>query len=103
MPTGSTNLGMVMSEPYGSTRVGALLMREASDSIKRLSLELGGTAVEGVMASKFRNGGQAGHGALMDQVALELRERGEEAEHEAPGGAGRVDAAGQHLEPGFPG
>ncbi|MCT7378113.1 NAD-dependent succinate-semialdehyde dehydrogenase [Chelativorans salis] len=55
----------------GSTRVGALLMRQASDSIKRLSLELGGNApfivfddadldmaVEGVMASKFRNGGQ---------------------------------------------
>lgn len=55
----------------GSTRVGALLMRGASDSIKRLSLELGGNApfivfddadldkaVEGVVASKFRNGGQ---------------------------------------------
>lgn len=55
----------------GSTRVGALLMRQASDSIKRLSLELGGNApfivfddadldlaVEGIMASKFRNGGQ---------------------------------------------
>ena len=55
----------------GSTRVGALLMRQAADSIKRLSLELGGNApfivfedadldraVEGVIASKFRNGGQ---------------------------------------------
>ncbi len=55
----------------GSTRVGALLMRGASDSIKRLSLELGGNApfivfddadldlaVEGAIASKFRNGGQ---------------------------------------------
>lgn len=55
----------------GSTRVGALLMRGAADSIKRLSLELGGNApfivfddadlgnaVEGVIASKFRNGGQ---------------------------------------------
>ncbi|WP_332688176.1 aldehyde dehydrogenase family protein, partial [Devosia sp.] len=55
----------------GSTRVGALLMRQASDSIKKLSLELGGNApfivfddadidmaVEGVVASKFRNGGQ---------------------------------------------
>lgn len=55
----------------GSTRVGALLMRGVSDSIKRLSLELGGNApfivfddadldkaVEGVIASKFRNGGQ---------------------------------------------
>ncbi len=55
----------------GSTRVGALLMRGAADSIKRLSLELGGNApfivfddadldlaVEGAVNSKFRNGGQ---------------------------------------------
>ncbi|MFO1148028.1 MAG: NAD-dependent succinate-semialdehyde dehydrogenase [Alsobacter sp.] len=55
----------------GSTRVGALLMRQAADSIKRVSLELGGNApfivfddadldlaIEGVIASKFRNGGQ---------------------------------------------
>ncbi|MGJ4888494.1 NAD-dependent succinate-semialdehyde dehydrogenase [Bradyrhizobium sp. HKCCYLRH3099] len=55
----------------GSTKVGALLMRGAADSIKRLSLELGGNApfivfddadldlaIEGVVASKFRNGGQ---------------------------------------------
>ena len=55
----------------GSTRVGALLMRQSADSIKKLSLELGGNApfivfddadidlaVDGVIASKFRNGGQ---------------------------------------------
>jgi succinate-semialdehyde dehydrogenase / glutarate-semialdehyde dehydrogenase len=55
----------------GSTRVGRWLMREASDNIKRLSLELGGNApfivfddadldaaVEGAMISKFRNAGQ---------------------------------------------
>ena len=55
----------------GSTRVGSLLMRGAADSIKRLSLELGGNApfivfddadldlaVEGAIVSKFRNGGQ---------------------------------------------
>ncbi|NYZ12272.1 NAD-dependent succinate-semialdehyde dehydrogenase [Azospirillum sp. RWY-5-1] len=55
----------------GSTRVGSLLMRGAADGIKRLSLELGGNApfivfddadldaaVEGAIASKFRNGGQ---------------------------------------------
>lgn len=55
----------------GSTGVGRWLMREASDSIKRLSLELGGNApfivfddadldaaVEGAMISKFRNAGQ---------------------------------------------
>ncbi|BCH21647.1 NAD-dependent succinate-semialdehyde dehydrogenase [Mesorhizobium sp. L-8-10] len=55
----------------GSTRVGALLMKGAADSIKRLSLELGGNApfivfddadldvaVDAAIASKFRNGGQ---------------------------------------------
>ncbi len=55
----------------GSTRVGALLMGQCADSIKRLSLELGGNAplivfddadldiaVGATMASKFRNAGQ---------------------------------------------
>ncbi len=55
----------------GSTRVGKLLMRQAADTVKKLSLELGGNApfivfddadidaaVEGAMASKFRNTGQ---------------------------------------------
>lgn len=55
----------------GSTRVGALLMGQCADSIKRLSLELGGNAplivfddadldiaVAATMASKFRNAGQ---------------------------------------------
>ncbi|MGL9623118.1 NAD-dependent succinate-semialdehyde dehydrogenase [Bradyrhizobium sp. BWC-3-1] len=55
----------------GSTRVGSVLMRGAADSVKRLSLELGGNApfivfddadleaaVEGAIVSKFRNGGQ---------------------------------------------
>ena len=55
----------------GSTRVGKLLMSQCADTIKRLSLELGGNApfivfddadldlaVAGVMTSKFRNAGQ---------------------------------------------
>ncbi|MDC0610261.1 NAD-dependent succinate-semialdehyde dehydrogenase [Vibrio sp.] len=55
----------------GSTRVGSLLMAQSAPTIKRLSLELGGNApfivfgdadipqaVEGLMASKFRNAGQ---------------------------------------------
>ncbi len=55
----------------GSTRIGSLLMRGAADSVKRLSLELGGNApfivfddadlelaIEGALVSKFRNGGQ---------------------------------------------
>jgi succinate-semialdehyde dehydrogenase/glutarate-semialdehyde dehydrogenase len=55
----------------GSTPVGKHLARESSSTLKRLSLELGGNApfivfddadvdasVEGLMAAKFRNGGQ---------------------------------------------
>ena len=55
----------------GSTRVGAILMGQCAPTVKRLSLELGGNApfivfddadldaaVEGAVASKFRNGGQ---------------------------------------------
>jgi succinate-semialdehyde dehydrogenase/glutarate-semialdehyde dehydrogenase len=55
----------------GSTRIGSLLMRGSADTVKRLSLELGGNApfivfddadldlaVEGAIMSKFRNGGQ---------------------------------------------
>lgn len=55
----------------GSTRVGKLVMKAASDSVKRVSLELGGNApfivfedadidaaVAGAMASKYRNAGQ---------------------------------------------
>ncbi|MBV5264847.1 NAD-dependent succinate-semialdehyde dehydrogenase [Pinisolibacter aquiterrae] len=55
----------------GSTRVGAHLMRASAGTLKKLSLELGGNApfivfddadldiaVEGAMASKFRNAGQ---------------------------------------------
>lgn len=55
----------------GSTGVGRLLMRQCSDSVKKISLELGGNApfivfndadidkaVEGAMGAKFRNAGQ---------------------------------------------
>src|SRR5450631_759064 len=55
----------------GSTEVGRILMRQSADTIKKLSLELGGNApfivfddadldaaVEGAMQSKFRNAGQ---------------------------------------------
>ncbi|MFO1140845.1 MAG: NAD-dependent succinate-semialdehyde dehydrogenase, partial [Amaricoccus sp.] len=55
----------------GSTRVGAMLMAQCAPTVKRLSLELGGNApfivfddadldaaVDGAIASKFRNGGQ---------------------------------------------
>lgn len=55
----------------GSTEIGRLLMRQSADTIKKLSLELGGNApfivfddadldaaVEGAMISKYRNTGQ---------------------------------------------
>lgn len=55
----------------GSTEVGKLLMKQAADTVKKISLELGGLApfiimddanidkaVEGLIASKFRNAGQ---------------------------------------------
>ncbi len=55
----------------GSTEVGRLLMRQCADTVKKLSLELGGNApfivfddadldaaVEGALASKYRNTGQ---------------------------------------------
>ncbi|MEM8555600.1 MAG: NAD-dependent succinate-semialdehyde dehydrogenase [Pseudomonadota bacterium] len=55
----------------GSTRVGRILMRQSADTIKKLSLELGGNApflvfddadldaaVEGCMIAKFRNNGR---------------------------------------------
>ena len=55
----------------GSTEVGRILMRQCADTIKKMSLELGGnapfivfddadldSAVEGALISKFRNAGQ---------------------------------------------
>lgn len=55
----------------GSTEVGRLLMRQCADTVKKLSLELGGNApfivfddadldaaVQGAIASKYRNSGQ---------------------------------------------
>ena len=55
----------------GSTEVGRILMRQSSDTIKKMSLELGGNApfvvfddadldaaAEGALASKYRNAGQ---------------------------------------------
>jgi succinate-semialdehyde dehydrogenase/glutarate-semialdehyde dehydrogenase len=56
----------------GSTRVGKLLYQQCADDLKRISLELGGSApfivfadadldkaISGLMHAKFRNGGQA--------------------------------------------
>jgi succinate-semialdehyde dehydrogenase/glutarate-semialdehyde dehydrogenase len=80
----------------GSTRVGSLLMAQASGTVKKLALELGGNApfvvfddadidaaVEGAMASKFRNVGQACVGtnrfyaqsSVYDEFSAKLAER----------------------------
>src|SRR5699024_8941068 len=55
----------------GSTPVGKLLLKQSADTVKKVSMELGGhapyiifedadldLAVEGVLATKFRNAGQ---------------------------------------------
>jgi succinate-semialdehyde dehydrogenase/glutarate-semialdehyde dehydrogenase len=80
----------------GSTPVGRLLLREAAENVLRCSMELGGNApfvvlegadvevaVEGAMAAKFRNIGQACtaanrfhvHDSLADDFARRLAER----------------------------
>jgi succinate-semialdehyde dehydrogenase/glutarate-semialdehyde dehydrogenase len=80
----------------GSTRVGSTLMAQSSGTVKKLTLELGGNApfivfddadvegaVEGAVASKFRNAGQACVGAnrfylqdgIYEQFAQRLVER----------------------------
>ena len=77
----------------GSSEVGELLMRQCSSTLKRLSLELGGSAplivfedadlakaTEGAMASKYRNCGQTCvasnrflvHESIADRFAVEL-------------------------------
>lgn len=77
----------------GSTGVGKLLMRQCSDTLKKLSLELGGNApfivfedadidaaVEGLMISKYRNSGQTCvctnrtlvHESVYDEFAAKL-------------------------------
>ncbi|KZD00483.1 MULTISPECIES: NAD-dependent succinate-semialdehyde dehydrogenase [unclassified Thalassospira] len=74
----------------GSTAIGRLLMRQCSDTVKKVSLELGGNApfivcedadidaaVEGAIASKYRNAGQTCvcanrlfvHDAIYDEFA----------------------------------
>ncbi|WP_421446641.1 aldehyde dehydrogenase family protein, partial [Agrobacterium tumefaciens] len=80
----------------GSTEVGRLLMAQCAPTIKKVSLELGGNApfivfddadpdraIEGILASKFRNAGQPGVGAnriyiqpgIYDRRATGLAER----------------------------
>ncbi|RNM12186.1 NAD-dependent succinate-semialdehyde dehydrogenase [Nocardioides pocheonensis] len=83
----------------GSTAVGKMLMEQSASTIKKLALELGGNApfivfgdadieaaVEGALASKFRNSGQACvganrfyvHDSIYEQFAAELVKRVEQ-------------------------
>jgi succinate-semialdehyde dehydrogenase/glutarate-semialdehyde dehydrogenase len=113
----------------GSTRVGALLLKQCADGVKKVSLELGGNApflifddadldvaVEGVMASKFRNAGQtcvcanrilvqAGvHDAFVEKLGAAVRALKVGHGHEADVtigpliNAAAVEKVGAHLE-----
>ncbi|MBN8548644.1 MAG: NAD-dependent succinate-semialdehyde dehydrogenase [Deltaproteobacteria bacterium] len=80
----------------GSTEVGKTLMRQAADTVKRMTLELGGNApflvfedadveraVDGAMTAKYRNGGQTCisvnrfivHEAIADKFSSLLAEK----------------------------
>jgi succinate-semialdehyde dehydrogenase/glutarate-semialdehyde dehydrogenase len=81
----------------GSTEIGKLLMKQSADTMKRLSLELGGhapfivfddadvdAAVEGALVSKMRNMGQTcvcanrifvQRGSILDEFSKKLTER----------------------------
>ncbi len=80
----------------GSTPVGKLLMKQSSDTVKRLSLELGGNAaflvfedadidvaVSAAMSSKFRNAGQTCvcsdrflvHSSILDEFVEKLADK----------------------------
>lgn len=113
----------------GSTEVGRILLRQAADQIMKCSMELGGNApfivfddadldaaVEGAMASKFRNAGQTCvcanriyvQSAVYDQFAAKLKaavERLEVGDGLAPGvntgpliNAAAVDKVEEHIQ-----
>jgi len=96
----------------GSTEVGRLLMRQAADTVKKMSLELGGNApfivfddadldaaVAGAMASKYRNTGQtcvcANRFFVQDSVYDAFVERLAEAAGRLRVGAGTEDGVEQ--------
>jgi len=94
----------------GSTEVGKILMRQCASTVKRISLELGGNApflvfddadldaaIEGAIASKFRNAGQtcvcANRFLVQDGVYDAFAERLVRAVASLPVGDGRDPAA----------
>ncbi|HCQ9957847.1 NAD-dependent succinate-semialdehyde dehydrogenase [Acinetobacter baumannii] len=96
----------------GSTQVGRILMQQCAPTIKKLSLELGGNApvlvfddanleqaVQGVMASKYRNSGQtcvcANRIYVQDGIYDALAERLVEAVSKLKVGDGRKEGSTQ--------
>ena len=96
----------------GSTQVGRILMQQCAPTIKKLSLELGGNApvvvfddanleqaVQGIMASKYRNSGQtcvcANRIYVQDGIYDALAERLVEAVSKLKVGDGRHEGSTQ--------
>ncbi|HFG6878471.1 TPA: NAD-dependent succinate-semialdehyde dehydrogenase [Acinetobacter baumannii] len=96
----------------GSTQVGRILMQQCAPTIKKLSLELGGNApvlvfddanleqaVQGIMASKYRNSGQtcvcANRIYVQDGIYDALADRLVEAVSKLKVGDGRQDGSTQ--------
>lgn len=96
----------------GSTQVGRILMQQCAPTIKKLSLELGGNApvvvfddanleqaVQGIMASKYRNSGQtcvcANRIYVQDGIYDALAERLVEAVFKLKVGDGRQEGSTQ--------
>ncbi|MFX5973443.1 NAD-dependent succinate-semialdehyde dehydrogenase [Acinetobacter baumannii] len=96
----------------GSTQVGRILMQQCAPTIKKLSLELGGNApvlvfddanleqaVQGIMASKYRNSGQtcvcANRIYVQDGIYDALAERLVEAVSKLKVGDGRQECSTQ--------
>jgi len=96
----------------GSTQVGRILMQQCAPNIKKLSLELGGNApvvvfddanleqaVQGIMASKYRNSGQtcvcANRIYVQDGIYDALAERLVEAVSKLKVGDGRQEGSTQ--------
>ena len=96
----------------GSTEVGRILMRQSADTLKKMSLELGGnaplivfddadidTAIAGTMASKYRNAGQtcvcANRIFVQDGIYEEFARRLTEASEAMKVGNGMEDGVEQ--------
>jgi succinate-semialdehyde dehydrogenase/glutarate-semialdehyde dehydrogenase len=86
----------------GSTETGRILMKQCADTIKKLSLELGGNApfivfddadldaaVEGALASKYRNAGQTCVAPTALRAGRRLRRVRRQAHREGEGLQGR--------------